>query len=364
MKAHVVKTRPLSLRQLSTNLERSGRPVHCINLPAATLVVLPQGGRVIGLYPRGSRENFFWTHDALSSVDSIRRLYAESRWPNPGGDRTWLSPTTELFVSDLDRFWETWREPVAVDPGDYSCREVAGGLTLTNRPTIELRRRKQTVELAMDKTFQPAADPFRHEPGSVGDYAFAGYTTRSTLAVLREPRNSRVPIGLWQLLQLPPGGEMILPTHTRAKPTVIFGKIPRGDVHCELRCIRYRMRSATTAKIAVHAIHLTGRMGYVRKNGDGGLDLVVRNFFVDPSGEYVDTPFDDETARGDAVQACNVSEKDIGSFSEIEHHAPAIGADTGLTTCTDISQVWAFRGSPKVISRIAEVLLGAKPTLA
>lgn len=359
-----MKTSPLTLRQLTANLDRSGRPVHCMHLHDATLVVLPQGGRVIGLYPKGSHESFFWTHDALRSADGIRRLYAESRWPNPGGDRTWLSPTTELFVSDLSRFWETWREPVTVDPGSYSCREVKGGLTLTNRPTIELRRRKQTVELAMEKTLRPAADPFRYEADAVGAYAFAGYTTRSTLTVLREPKNSRVPIGLWQLLQLPPDGEMILPTLTRTQPRVIFGKVPRSDVRCEPRCIRYHMRSATTAKIAVHAIHLTGRMGYVRKNTAGSLDLVVRNFFVDPSGEYVDTPFDDETARGDAVQACNVSEKDIGSFSEIEHHAPAIGADTGLTTCTDISQVWAFRGSPKAIARIAELLLGAKPTLS
>jgi hypothetical protein len=145
---------------------------------------------------------------------------------------------------------------------------------------------------------------------------------------------------------------------------VIFGKVPRGDVRSETHCIRYRMRSATTAKIAVHAVHLTGRMGYVRKNSEGGMDLIVRNFFVDPSGEYVDTPFDDESARGDAVQACKVSEKDIGSFSEIEHHSPAIGADTGLTTWTDISQVWAFRGRPTIIARITEVLLGSKPELS
>jgi hypothetical protein len=359
-----MKTAPLTLRQLSANLERSGRPVHCMNLHDGKLVVLPQGGRVIGLYPKGSQESFFWTHDALRSADGIRHLYTESRWPNPGGDRTWLSPTTELFISDLRRFWETWREPVAVDPGNYSCREIKGGLKLANRPKIELRRRKQTVELAMEKTVHPAADPFRYEADAVGDYAFAGYTTRSTLTILREPRNSRVPIGLWQLLQLPPDGEMILPTTTRTTPKVIFGKVPRGDVRCEPHCIRYRMRSATTAKIAVHAIHLTGRMGYVRKNSEGGWDLIVRNFFVDPSGEYVDTPFDDESARGDAVQACKVSEKDIGSFAEIEHHSPAIGADTGLTACTDISQVWAFRGRPKIIARVAEVLLGAKPQLS
>ena len=354
--------RPISLRHLCANLKRSGRPVRRLDFSSGTVVVLPQGGRVLGLFPRHAQAGFFWTHDALRSPSGIRKLYAESRWPNPGGDRTWLAPTTELFVSDLKRFWETWREPVAVDPGNYACLEKDGCLLLINRATLELRRRRQTLELEIEKSFEAAPDPLRTEPKIPEPYTYAGFTTNVTLKMLREPKQSRVPIGLWQLLQLPPGGELMVATHSRARMQVIFGKIPPGDLHHEPHCVRYRMTSATTAKLAIRSVSVTGRMGYLHPNGKGRWHLVVRNFFPNPSGEYVDTPFDRLRDRGDALQACNVSEPAIGgSFSEIEHHVPAVGADTGRQTSTDSSQVWAYRGSRRAIGRVAETLLGCTP---
>lgn len=354
--------RPVSLRHLCANLQRSGRPVRRLDFSSGTVVVLPQGGRILGLFPRNSQTNFFWTQDALRSAVGIRKLYAESRWPNPGGDRTWLAPTTELFVSDLKRFWQTWREPVAMDPGNYVCRETGGRLRLINRARLELRRRRQAVELEIEKGFEAAPDPLRTEPKIAEPYTYAGFTTNVTLKLLREPKKSRVPIGLWQLLQLPPGGELMVATHSRAQTQVIFGKIPAQDLRREPHCVRYRMTSATTAKLALRGVHVTGRMGYVRSNGQGGWDLVVRNFFANPSGEYVDTPFDNLNDRGDTVQACNVAEPAIGGcFSEMEHHVPAVGADTGRRTSTDISQVWAYRGRRRAIGRIAETLLGTTP---
>jgi len=358
-----LKLKPVSLRELCATLKRAGRPARRLDFPTGTVMVLPQGGRAIGLFPKNSQANFFWNNDALRSAAGIRKLYAKSRWPNPGGDRTWLAPTTELFVSDLERFWETWREPVAMDPADYVCRKSGGRLHLVNRATLELRRRGQTVELEIDKSFAPASDPLRTEPPITEPYAYAGFTTSVTLKIVREPKQSSVPIGLWQLLQLPPGGELMVATHCPAKTQVIFGDLPAGHLEREAHCVRYRMQAPTTAKVAIRGVHVTGRMGYVSKNAEGGWDLVVRNCFVDPSGEYVDTPFDDVNDRGDAVQACNVVEPSIGgSFSEMEHHAPAVGADTGRQTGTDVSQIWAFRGSRRVIGRISKTLLGSKPT--
>jgi hypothetical protein len=45
----------------------------------------------------------------------------------------------------------------------------------------------------------------------------------------------------------------------------------------------------------------------------------------------------------------------------MEHHVPAVGADTGRRTSTDVSQVWAYRGRRRAIGRIAETLLGSAP---
>ena len=149
----------ISLRSLCANLKRSGRAVRRLDFSSGTVVVLPEGGRVIGLFAKNAQSNFLWTHDSLRSAAGIRKLYAESRWPNPGGDRTWLAPTTQLFVSDLKRFWETWREPVAVDPGKYVCREIGGRLHLVNRAMLELRRHGQIVEVEINKGYDAAPTP-------------------------------------------------------------------------------------------------------------------------------------------------------------------------------------------------------------
>ena len=48
----------------------------------------------------------------------------------------------------------------------------------------------------------------------------------------------------------------------------------------------------------------------------------------------------------------------LGGFGELEYHAPAVGAGTGQTTHTDLSQVWAFSGPAEAVGRIARLLLG------
>jgi hypothetical protein len=44
----------------------------------------------------------------------------------------------------------------------------------------------------------------------------------------------------------------------------------------------------------------------------------------------------------------------------LEYHVPAIGGDTGLGFIEDRSQLWAFRGAPKVIAEIARTLLSCE----
>jgi hypothetical protein len=86
--------------------------------------------------------------------------------------------------------------------------------------------------------------------------------------------------------------------------------------------------------------------------------LVVRNVLVNPSGMYVDVPWDNPDDLGYAIQACNVNSR-LGSFAELEYHVPAIGCGTGRLSCEDVSQVWAFRGSGRQIDFVVKSLLGS-----
>ena len=86
-------------------------------------------------------------------------------------------------------------------------------------------------------------------------------------------------------------------------------------------------------------------------------NLVVRNFQVNPSGEYIDAPWDDPDDLGYAFQAYN-DEGTLGSFGELEYHTPAIGGEAGSDFFADRSQVWAFEGEQARVLAIAEQLLG------
>src|SRR5450759_5032804 len=81
-----------------------------------SVMVLPAYGRVIGLWSDCGRENHFWVNPAFLESKETKN----SGWINPGGDRLWLSPELEFFISDLNRPWETYSVPACLDPGNYS----------------------------------------------------------------------------------------------------------------------------------------------------------------------------------------------------------------------------------------------------
>jgi hypothetical protein len=167
-------------------------------------------------------------------------------------------------------------------------------------------------------------------------------------------------VGIWNLLQLPHGGEIIVPTYRQTQPRVLFGDIPADALSVEARCVRFRVNLRGEHKIAVRAAASTGHVGYVWKSGRDW-SLVIRNFFVNPSGEYVDVPKDNPTDYGYAVHAVNVLSS-LGDFCELEYHAPALGCNPQSVESTDVSQVWAFRGPKAVIGNVAELLLGVSPS--
>ena len=85
-------------RTLMGVLNSVGKSTRVLTQPDGTdLLLLPYGGRVLGLFALGSQENFYWTNPALASDESARAFYASEQWHNSGGDRTWLAPEADLF---------------------------------------------------------------------------------------------------------------------------------------------------------------------------------------------------------------------------------------------------------------------------
>lgn len=332
-----------------------GKPTESFRTPdGSTVLVLPHGGRTLGLYAPGNAENFFWTNPALNAHASARTFYASEAWHNSGGDRCWLAPEVDFFFPDYPSL-ERYFQPRQFDPGNYQVTRTSDGLQLVNRLKIAPARSKRTVELEMSRTLAPAANPLRHERGAADllQLEYAGYTQQTSLAFLGAPAAR---VGAWNLIQMPHGGDLLVPVYAKTQPKIYFGEIPPADLTCSDRLVRYRMNSGGVHKIGVRAVATAGRVGYLYPTG-GRSALIVRNFFINPSGEYIDVPWTDTEDLGYSVQACNVVHDELGSFSELEYHIPAVGEGTGRTRCDDVSQVWAFRGPSDLVRAAARILL-------
>ncbi len=342
---------------LADALRGAGKTTETLALPdGGSILILPHGGRVLGLFTAGNGGNLFWTNPALSAADSARAFYESGEWQNSGGDRTWLAPEADFFFPDFPSTARYWQQR-GLDPGDYQVVRVPDGLRLVNRFEGVLSRSRQKLGLIISKTVTPAADPLRHErdlPRS-GDIAYAGYTLRTSLDVAGVEGPDFPPVGLWNLVQMPHGGDMLVPTYSKAEPRLLFGSIPPGDLETGGHLIRYRMRAAGDHKIGVRAVATTGRVGYLYSSGSLWT-LVVRNFLVDPSGEYVDVPWTDTEDFGYSFQACSIHSA-MGRFSEMEYHVPAVGRGTGRVRCEDTSRIWAYRGARDPVFEAARRLV-------
>lgn len=316
---------------------------------------MPHGGRVLGLFGSCSTDNFFWTNPALQNVDSASEFFASSAWQNSGGDRTWLAPEVDLFFPrfpDVSFYWQ----PRQLDPGNYRVHRSSETLILKNRLTITLSRTQKTTELEITKSVRPALNPLRYSsvyemPGV--DYA--GYSLTTSLEFATSAIDRSLQVGIWNLLQMPIGGEMSVATYSSCAPTVYMGTVDPNSLEISDRVTRFKMCGAGVKKLGFRAVCSTGRVGYCYSIGQQ-YALVIRNFFVDPSGDYVDAPKHQPLSTGDAIQACSVDSA-LGQFSELEYHVPAIGNSSDRMRCEDVSQVWAFRGPLSQIQTISRKLL-------
>jgi len=342
--------------KLIETLEAIGKPPQAWESTDGTrALVLPYGGRILGLFAPGDDQNFFWSNPALHDAKTAREFYAGEQWHNSGGERTWLAPEVDFFFPafpDLKKYWQQ-RE---LDPGNYRITGNNGKLTWGTRAALTLSRDNRKVNLEITKSLSPGLNPLRYDrESSDAGIKYAGYSLRTTLKFAGAGPAPQ--IGLWTLTQLPHGGDMLVPTFFRSQPKIYMGTISQDDLGVGDHLIRYSMRAKGEHKLGIRATAITGRAGYLRIAG-GEASLVVRNFSVNPSAEYVDVPWTETENFGFAFQACNVN-SNLGAFSELEYHVPAIGSPEGNSYSEDYSQLWAFRGPVQAIKSVARRLLSS-----
>ncbi len=310
--------------------------------------VLPFSGRVMGLYPQEGL-NAFWINDALGSATSAQSLLTGGGWINLGGDRTWISPEFDLFVSDASRPWETYKVPAGLDPAAY--RIVSHGANTVELETVvsvDFYRSGGMGELSLRKRIKELDAPGFTLPIGV---SAAGYELTCTLSAI-DTLPPAVRPAIWNLLQVPGGGKIIMPVKGSAAPITFFG-------HQQWRQDGQRLVASVPVapegyKFGVLADQCRGLMLYLNLAAQQPF-MILRRFDVGAQDRYFDVPFTDPQRRG-IVQQVYVDNGSFGGFGEMEYHSPAIipgRCDEVTDTCT----TWALAGSSEQLRGLTETLL-------
>src|SRR5437016_6273163 len=175
-----------SRESLRATLRGAGHPPLELSAPGqGWLLVLPLGGRVIGLFAQPQGENFFWVNPALAEAATAKAFLGGTGWLHTGGDRTWLSPEVEFHVGDLADPWGSYLPPRAIDPGHYMTTMLGESIGMQNRARVKFHRRNVECEVEIEKWVRLIANPLRAEPWfspqGIGDVAYAGYELAITL---------------------------------------------------------------------------------------------------------------------------------------------------------------------------------------
>ncbi len=275
-------------------------------------LVLPFGCRLLGLYP-APEINALWRSSALDDAASASALIGDPTWANTGGLRAWISPEVETHVADPHRFWETYVVPRRVDPGRYRVTASDDrSVTLESAMTPHFHRHAVDVPLHLRRTFSlmdVAA------PDGCQGAAIAIDSVLSAAGTLPEG----VRPALWNLAQVPGGGEIVVPVKGEPDPVTLFGEpgFRREDDR-----IRWRVDTHVSSKISLRAPDCRGCMAYLSEEGPAPTLLVYR-FSVHDASLYSDVPAHDLSDTGQ-VQQVYVDDGALGGFGELEYHTPAL----------------------------------------
>ncbi len=322
------------------------------------IVVTERGGRILGPFLTDDSASILWLNVAFAQPAGFKEFLKAGDW-NLGGERIWLAPEVLFNLTDKDDFAGSNVIQPPIDPGQYTLF----------RPTPAECRLHQAVALEMynlasgkkrftlERVISPVDDPLTYVngyPGLTEGVIFAGYEQIVTLTEL-EPDN--VMSQSWNLVQLNPGGRLLIPTTIPVEPTVYQKTIDETFHAVHLNFVELNITGNRQYKVGYKAAHLLGRMGYLNRFDNYRDYLFIRHYANNPSSPYIDAPNFAPYAWGDSAQVYNDS-GDYGGFGEMECHGQTIGGRTKKTTGMDPTITWLYVGQPEQIKTIARHLLG------
>jgi len=328
------------MNALIQGLQAAGQEPMLLN---GTMVILPQGGRVLGLYP-DRLTNVFWTAPEISDPARSSGYFAGSDWVNLGGERLWISPELDVNFTSVEKGNERFAVPRAMDPGAYQIvSRTEGGAILEALISLVFCRSRKQVSVRVRREIHVASMPPWAPPPEVSVSGYVSDVSLTAESVLTR----RTRPATWALVQVAAGGRILIPLKDNVPPRTFFGTPHYQIAEARLTC---DVKGDSSFKLSIRSVHCTGGMLYINTESDPAR-LVVHRFQVRKPERYADVPPDDPSDFGH-VQQIYVAGAQQGGFGELEHHAPALRKKG--QTVTDRYEVWGFTGPASSIQDYAE----------
>ncbi len=322
------------------------------------LIISEYGGRVFGPFLSPESESIFWMNDAFADADAFRAFLASGDW-NQGGERIWVAPEIQYSVADRADFFGTIQTPQQMDPGEQFLSPAGENRwKLSQNLLLEAHNLASGFkQLRLDKWIEPVEDPLRNlraYDALRGDVRFAGY---QQIVRIEETRADAIVSEAWDLVQLRPGGQLLIPTTPQPEYADYFAPIDDEHLSIEPWGMRLRISGRKQYKIGVQSAQTLGRLGYFNHLDDGRAYLIVRNTFNNPSAHYAEEPPAQTGRNGFSVHIYN-DDGGLGGFGELEVNGQTIGGRSGRSASLDPFVLWFYLGAPESIRQIASFLLG------
>ncbi|MBI5958068.1 MAG: hypothetical protein HY866_05000, partial [Chloroflexi bacterium] len=308
----------ITYRQVINRLETHHLPYSVLPLQqGAKIVITLIGARVLGPFLSDDSPSLGWLNSAFANEQAFADLVA-SGGTGLGGARWWIAPEVQYNVQDRFHFDETYAIQPAMDPGHYNLQENdPAERRLTQTAVLHAYNTAsgaKTLEMAL--TLRPAQDPLhqttRHAELLDG-VTFAGYEESM---VLSQPQPDGSMSAAWNLIQLNPGGMILIPASPQVEWHDYYEPVGSGqEIHTNH--VRVHITGQRRYKMGYRAAHTFGRMAYFNTLDQDRAYLMVRSFTSNPAAYYIDEPGSLPGCRGDSIQVYNDSGA-LGGFGEME----------------------------------------------
>ncbi len=349
----------ITFQQVINSLEQNQQAYATLTLQNdVQLIISQRGGRILGPFLSPNSESLFWLNRAWSDPTSFRKFLDSADW-NLGGERIWIAPEIQYLVPDRSDFWGTVRVPAQMDPGHYRLEQPQPDqYRLSQSLTLEaFTLARGQKELELEKVIRSVEDPLRqlsNYEALLEGVLFAGY---EQIVSLSESKLDDIASEVWNLIQLNPGGQLLIPASPQVEYSDYNEPIDDNYQTIHSNFVSLTITGDRRYKVGYKAAHVFGRLAYLNRLDDDRAYLLVRNFFNNPAAPYVEEPADWPGRRGHSIHVYNDG-GDLGGFGELECNGQTIGGTTGRSATTDQFVLWLYVGPTGKIKQLIPHLLG------